>query len=428
MAEKPKPELEDAPSVPGQITNVNPLELIWEKHRIPILLVAGALIIAVALNYGLGYWQRKERDRVWGRFAEATQLRALYAPEGAPFFSPLNPRAWASVNKIHWDQELSDLHGDLDSVSEGELEDAIKSLEGTPAALWSEWLLACKQAAAGEDAAARSTIESLAAKSPDFATLHKQAYPPIYVPLPEKKRSKDKTSKDEDEGHYEENRPPEPPASSLSKVLLERADRDHKFRENRSDLYVPPEPDAKPEVVFVTSEGDIKIRFYKDRAPKHVANFITKCSTGWYKDRYFAKMMRKSREAQPMPFAPTSVPELLFIGYLQSKDQDRTKWDINWHSEGTVPFENSGLSHFPFMVAADRDPGKRDSDNKVIYFTANDAAKERDNRYVVFGRIVEGQQIVKKIIEGNFFSTSEETSGQGKPDLEVKVNEVKVIE
>ncbi|MFQ5505070.1 MAG: peptidylprolyl isomerase [Planctomycetota bacterium] len=408
-------------AVPGQITQPNPLELLWERHRRSILGALLVLGLVIAGYYVMDYLQRQERNRRWDLFAQGNQLRELYAPEEDPTLDPL--QYWAFTTSIHWDSKLGDLVKDLESLSAAELADTASKLEDGPGALWCEWVLACKHAAAGRIEEAEQSIERIKAKDPDFPLLRKRNSPPVYVPLPEKT---EKTELAADDSPAEEPKPPVPEPAALTDLLLGKARKDLEFRKANPALYAAPEPDAKPEVVLATKLGPIRIRVYADRAPKHVANFLDVCKSGYYKGLRFHRVERKGTGKQS--FGSRKTAQLAYLGHPDSKADDRSKWEKSSYSEEQTPFEDSRLSHFPFMVAADREPGKRGSDQRLIYITANDCAAERDGQYVVFGKVVEGTEIISQIVGAELFSAAEESSGSGRPKESFQISDVKVIE
>jgi cyclophilin family peptidyl-prolyl cis-trans isomerase len=389
--------------LPGQITQPNPLELYWEKYKTTIIMVAIAFLAIVGGRRGWDYLQRQKRNEVWSRLTTGTAIAADYAPKAdSPFFD------------LIWSPFQAFAEG-LRKTEVASFESTAKALAGSTAEALAQWLLACRLSLQGADEATRAAAERAAQLTPYYATT--LDYPPIYVKPPEPPEAGAVPPKPE------ELEPKEPEPSSLQAILLERVKRTNEFRARQPGLYSPPEPDAKPEVVVETTKGKITIRLYAKLAPKHCEQFLKNCKAGVYNELRFHEVNKQGTEAMS-----AFEGDFALLGDPSSKDDDRSKWGT-FRSPEQTPHE-VGPSHFPFMLAAFRSADKVGSDQQLIYFTASDCAERRDDRYVVFGRIVDeaGQQVVREICGAKLSTTAEESRGVGKPADPVKVVSVKVVE
>jgi cyclophilin family peptidyl-prolyl cis-trans isomerase len=390
-------------ALPGQITQPNPLELYWEKYKKPIILAIVAFFAIVGGRRGWDYLQRQKRNEIWSRLTSGTAIAADYAPKAdTPFFELI----WSPF------QAFAE---SLRKTEVAAFENTAKALAGTTAEALAQWLLASRLALQGADEASRVAAERAVQLAPYYAA--KLDYPPVYVkpPQPPESGAVPPTA--------EELTPKEPDPASLQALLLDRVKRTNEFRARRPELYAPPEPEAKPEVVIETTKGKITIHLYSKLAPKHCEQFLKNCRAGVYNDLRFHEVNKQGTEAMS-----AYEGDFALLGDPASKDDDRTKWGSFRSPEQTLP--EAGPSHFPFVLAAFRNPDKIGSDQQLIYFTASDCAERRDDRYVVFGRIVDeaGQQVVREICGAKLSTTAEESRGVGKPADPVKVVKVTVVE
>ena len=206
---------------------------------------------------------------------------------------------------------------------------------------------------------------------------------------------------------------------------MARAKEMKEFRAAKKALYEAPEPDPKPEITFETSAGTFKVRLYQSEAPEHCAQFVKNCKEGVYDGMRFHLVWQKPEGAGGF-----YEGSLAFLGDPESKEdtpEARAKWG-QFRSEKQIDRELSSVSHFPFMVGADRDSGKLGSDQQLVYFTTTDCAERRDGNYVVFGRIVEGTEVVEQIVNAPLTDQAERNAGRGKPATTTKVEKVTVAE
>lgn len=136
-------------------------------------------------------------------------------------------------------------------------------------------------------------------------------------------------------------------------------------------------------VLVTTSLGDILIELYADKAPISVANFLRYVDEGHYNDTIFHRVVRN------------------FIvqggGYDYKLEQKPTHDPIANEAE-------NGLSNLKGSVAMAR-AAEKDSARDEFFINAEDNAETLDHHgesdeeygYAVFGMVVEGMEIVKKI-------------------------------
>jgi dolichyl-diphosphooligosaccharide---protein glycosyltransferase len=129
-----------------------------------------------------------------------------------------------------------------------------------------------------------------------------------------------------------------------------------------------------------TTQGPIKIQFFPDAAPKHVKNFQDLAKKGFYDGIVFHRLVK---------------------GFVIQAGDPNTKNDSNrgaWGTGGpgyTINQEFNNISHERGIVSMARtmDPNSAGSQ---FFIVLNDS-KFLDNQYTVFGKVVEGMDVVDKI-------------------------------
>lgn len=139
---------------------------------------------------------------------------------------------------------------------------------------------------------------------------------------------------------------------------------------------------AYPRVEMQTTEGNIVVELYPDKAPKTVENFLHYVNTGFYDGTIFHRVVKD------------------FVVQGGGFDQD-----LQWRQPGDpIPNEaKNGLTNEPGTIAMAhaRDPNSATSQfffnlesNKHLNYYRDDPAYYG---HCVFGKIVKGQDVVKKI-------------------------------
>lgn len=129
-----------------------------------------------------------------------------------------------------------------------------------------------------------------------------------------------------------------------------------------------------------TTQGQIKIQFFPNQAPNHVKNFINLAKKGFYDGTVFHRIVK---------------------GFVIQGGDPNTKNDSNkeaWGTGGpgyTINAEFNNISHDRGIVSMARtsDPNSAGSQ---FFIVLNDS-KFLDNQYTVFGKVIEGMDVVDKI-------------------------------
>lgn len=140
----------------------------------------------------------------------------------------------------------------------------------------------------------------------------------------------------------------------------------------------------KGTVILETTLGDIVIALNDSAAPKHSANFRKLAKEGFYEGTTFHRV----------------IPGFMIQGGdPNSKDDDRSNDGM-----GGPPYKidaEIGLSHERGVIAAARQGDAvnplRQSSGSQFYITVAEA-KFLDGQYSVFGKVIEGMDVVDKIV------------------------------
>ncbi|MCB9880628.1 MAG: peptidylprolyl isomerase [Planctomycetes bacterium] len=393
-------------ALPGQITAPNPVEVFWEKHKGKVI---AAALLGVGV-YGASRWweyqKRQERNETWSTVTTVTGLKSTYDYDHGMFFFGGNGP----------EKELQEA---IEKKSPDEIEAAAARLKDSEARAFAYWFLARHYATQGDVDNTRKAIAKVAEIDPDFAGVVSMPAPPKYIEVPEV----DPNDPESDTKEAKELRknPPLPEAGKLSDQLIRMAEREAEFRKSHAALYTAPEPAEKPIVRLETTFGTIVLRFYPDKAPKHVEQFVKNIEEGVYDGLSFHRITRMGSG----PYAKFMFEgKFAYLGDPETKQDDRSKWG-QFKSENVIEGERSGVSHFPYMLGAEWNAAKKGSDTQIVYFTATDATK-RDDKSVVFGRVVEGQDVIDRITASALSSTEENSNGSGIPATAITVEKATV--
>ena len=142
-------------------------------------------------------------------------------------------------------------------------------------------------------------------------------------------------------------------------------------------------PVAGQHVVLHTSQGDITLELYPDKAPKTVDNFLQYANSGFYAGTVFHRV----------------IPNFMIQGGGFTKELQLKRTRAPIHNEA-----NNGLSNLKYTVSMARtgDPHSAAAqffinlvDNKRLDYTGD--ANGLTWGYCVFGKVIKGTDVVDKI-------------------------------
>ena len=176
---------------------------------------------------------------------------------------------------------------------------------------------------------------------------------------------------------------------------------------------------ANPQVELDTTAGVIKLELYPDAAPKTVANFLDYVKSGHYAGTQFHRVIDGFMVQGG--------------GFTTDFAQKPTKPPVPIESESSL---KAGLKNVPGTVAMARtsEPNSATSqffinvaDNAKLNFTA---ATPQGYGYTVFGKVIEGMDVVTKIAKAPKGATSPVPPGINPGDVPatlVVIKSAKVI-
>jgi cyclophilin family peptidyl-prolyl cis-trans isomerase len=175
-------------------------------------------------------------------------------------------------------------------------------------------------------------------------------------------------------------------------------------------------------VVMETSMGTIKIELFDDKAPGTVKNFLSYLDNGHYDGTIFHRVMGKENTENQRDFM------IQCGGFTTKKEEKETKAAIKNESD-------NGLSNERGTLAMAR-TNRPDSATAQFYInvadnTFLDRANARDKvGYCVFGKVIEGMDVVDKIKAvktGNskFKTKAGEAEFENVPTTDVEIKSIK---
>lgn len=126
-----------------------------------------------------------------------------------------------------------------------------------------------------------------------------------------------------------------------------------------------------------TNKGTIRLELYDDKTPKTVANFEKLASDGFYDGLKFHRVI-------PDFMIQTGCPEGTGYGGPGYKFEDEFDPQLRHDGPGVLSMANAGPNT-----------------NGSQFFITHVATPHLDGKHSVFGRVVEGQDVVNSIAEGD---------------------------
>lgn len=141
--------------------------------------------------------------------------------------------------------------------------------------------------------------------------------------------------------------------------------------------------------IAVEGRGDIFVLVHTKKAPKTAEHILKLARGGFYDGQRFHKVVRSPR------------PYLAQLGDPQSKTKPLDDKAIGTGGTGArIPYEATGFVHEAGAVGlAHPDDGKKEGDSQ--FYMLLDQARFLDDNYTVFGKVVGGMDVLKKIERGD---------------------------
>ena len=137
---------------------------------------------------------------------------------------------------------------------------------------------------------------------------------------------------------------------------------------------------ANPTAVFETSEGTFKAEIYLEQMPITAQNFIDLVNAGFYNGLHFHRI----------------IPQFMCqFGCPHSKDPHSRRAGTGGPPHGNIQDEHTARHSNKPGTLSMANYGK--DTNKGQFFITTKPTPHLDGKHVVFGRVVDGEDVVKKI-------------------------------
>ena len=132
----------------------------------------------------------------------------------------------------------------------------------------------------------------------------------------------------------------------------------------------------KTDVVLQTTEGDIEIKLFTDIAPKTCENFVGLIEKNYYDNTLFHRVIKNFMIQGGDPTGTGKGGESLWGGTFADEVSDK------------ISFDRKGL-----VAMANRGPNTNGSQ----FFITTGPSPALNNRYTIFGEVINGYNVVEKI-------------------------------
>jgi peptidyl-prolyl cis-trans isomerase B (cyclophilin B) len=187
-------------------------------------------------------------------------------------------------------------------------------------------------------------------------------------------------------------------------------------RKKEKKVSSKPRDYAKTLAVLKTSQGDVTIRFFFDKAPGHVKNFVDLAASGFYDGTLFHRVIPGFMVQGGDPYTKDPGKSAL---YGTGGNTDRSGKPLNIKAE----FNDASHKRGVVSMARASDP---DSASSQFFIVVKDSPF-LDRQYTVFGEVVKGMDVVDRIVAESNADTADPTSG-GKPRAYQKILRVELVE
>lgn len=367
------------------------IEFLWERYRSLFWVVVIAILAVLGANYGLKYYNQKNIDREWSAFSAAVDLDDAFGEAKQLWMHE------ALAERLRKKDQAS-IEAALTTASEGQKPFLMLALVR-------------KAMADGQWDRAESLLSDLEKKYPNHSLVRSSDYP-IQI--------RDAVKPDPDK--------PKPPSAtpelkpiksgSATAMLREQIQAARNFIAPSRLAQIPVPPDAKKVKFELSTGGSFVVALMTEHAPKHVEAFLRLAA----ENGGFWKGMAVDEIQRPTDFQGT--PRAMHLGFESTREDDRSKWITTEPSKQPLDFETNELSHFPGAISARiESDGKSSADR--FWIVADDAPRY-DGERVVFGYVVEGLDVVKRVCDESM-SAQEEQAGRGKPAANIRVTSITIL-
>lgn len=135
------------------------------------------------------------------------------------------------------------------------------------------------------------------------------------------------------------------------------------------------------QAIFETSKGTIRLELFEEKTPKTVGNFETLCGKEYYDGLTFHRVI-------PDFMIQGGCPDGTGAGGPGYKFEDEFDPELRHDAPGVLSMANAGPNT-----------------NGSQFFITHVPCPHLDDRHSVFGKVLEGQEVVDSIEQGDTMST-----------------------
>ncbi len=168
--------------------------------------------------------------------------------------------------------------------------------------------------------------------------------------------------------------------------------------------------------VLKTSQGDVTLRFFYDKAPNHVKNFLDLSAKGFYDGTLFHRVIPEFMIQGGDPY--TKKPETPEMRYGTGGNKDESGKPVYVKAEfNDTPHRRGILS-----MARASNP---DSASSQFFIVVKDSPF-LDRQYTAFGEVASGMDVVDRIVVASNYDPA--SGGAGKPRTPQKLVKVELMD
>lgn len=173
---------------------------------------------------------------------------------------------------------------------------------------------------------------------------------------------------------------------------------------------------ARTTAVIRTSQGEFTVKFFYDKAPNHVKNFVDLAASGFYDGTLFHRVIPDFMIQGGDPYTKDPAKASLFG---TGGNTDRNGKELN------VKAEFNDVSHKRGVLSMARaaDP---DSASSQFFIVVKDSPF-LDRQYTAFGEVAKGMDVVDKLVAESNSDRSDPRTG-GKPRNYQKILKITLSE
>ncbi|MCA1995799.1 MAG: peptidylprolyl isomerase [Armatimonadetes bacterium] len=150
-----------------------------------------------------------------------------------------------------------------------------------------------------------------------------------------------------------------------------------------------PKPGETVLVLAIEGRGNVSILLHTKEAPKTTAHIIDLAKKGFYDGQRFFRVITTPR------------PYIVQFGDPNTKSKPLDDPSIGQGGTGVrIPYEDSGKSNVVGAVGLSTPPKERDAGDCQFYINLSNN-RFLDGSYTVFGQVVEGMDVVRRIELGD---------------------------